>query len=381
MKDINRVNSWLPMMFVCSRCQKKYLDSDRVWVCNCGGALDLDFTPCFHVDLIEARPPTMWRYREALPVSEPVSFAEGFTPLVREVFKGIEVYLKLDYLFPSGSFKDRGASVMMSRVRELGFGEVVEDSSGNAGAAVAAYSAKAGIDCTIYVPESTGSGKLTQIASYGATVRRVSGSREDTSRAILEAVGSSYYASHIYNPYFIEGTKTFAFEVCEQLGWGVPDSVVVPVGHGSMLLGTYFGFKELLEAGVTDRMPRIIGVQSESCSPLAKAWMENLVDYVHVDPKPTVAEGISISEPVRAPQILEAVKETNGHILAVSEEEIISCLREAFRMGYYIEPTSATVLTALGDLSDLGVAVIPLTGTGLKATEKLGKFLEVSDYV
>jgi threonine synthase len=363
------------MSLICSVCGEEYSSNEPVWRCHCGGLLEVDFTPEFPIREIEARPPGLWRYREAIPVSVPVSFGEGFTPMVGETVGSVAVYLKLEYLFPSGSFKDRGASVMVSKIHELGISQVVEDSSGNAGAAVAAYCAKSGIGCDIYVPESTSQGKLTQIGAYGARLHRVSGSREDTSRAVLEAARATYYASHIYNPYFLEGTKTFAFEVAEQLGWRAPDCIVTPVGHGSMLLGSYIGFRELMEAGVTDILPRIIGVQSESCSPLSKAWETGADDFVPVLKKPTVAEGISIAEPVRAPQILNAVRETGGSIVSVSEDEIISGLKEAVGKGYYIEPTSATVLAALNGLDDLGTTVVPLTGIGLKATGKLGKLL------
>lgn len=336
----------------------------------------MEFSPEFLLEQIEKRQPNMWRYHEAIPVLNPVSFGEGFTPLVKERIHGRDVHLKLEYLFPSGSFKDRGASVLISKTNELGFNHVVEDSSGNAGVAIAAYSAKAGIICDIYVPEGTSPGKLTQISSYGANLHLVEGSREDTTRAAMEAAEKYYYASHIWNPYFHQGTKTISYEISEQLNWSTPDTVICPVGHGTLLLGAYLGFQELKNASIIDNFPRIIGVQTESCSPLAEAWKEGENDYVTIEKKDTLGEGISIAEPVRASQILKAVKQTGGEIIAVSEHEILSALRLMYRKGYYIEPTSATAVAGYNHLDDLGQTIIPLTGSGLKTTEKMGRILK-----
>ncbi|MEM9982561.1 MAG: pyridoxal-phosphate dependent enzyme, partial [Bacteroidota bacterium] len=159
-------------------------------------------------------------------------------------FDNFKIHLKLDFLFPTGSYKDRGASVMISKVKELGIDKVVQDSSGNAGASVAAYCAKAGIACDIYAPKCTSQAKLTQIKMYGATLHLIDGTREDTAQAALEAAQKSYYASHCWNPYFFQGTKTFAFEIAEQMGWKAPDTVILPAGNGTLLIGAYIGFRE-----------------------------------------------------------------------------------------------------------------------------------------
>jgi len=363
------------MSLLCSQCGEAYPNDKPIWRCNCGAVLNIKFSPGFPIETIKTRPPSMWRYEEAIPVSNPVSYGEGYTPIVKEKISGTDVLLKLEYLFPSGSFKDRGASVLISKARELGFKHVVEDSSGNAGAAIAAYSAKAGITCDIYVPEGTSPGKLTQISSYGANLCIVKGSREDTTKAAMVAAEQHYYASHIWNPYFLQGTKTFSYEVTEQLGWKAPDTVICPVGHGTLLLGAYFGFLELKEASIIDHLPRIIGVQTESCPPLAEAWRKGKNDYAKIEKKETLGEGISIAEPIRAPQILKAVRKTGGEVIMVSEHQILTALKSILRKGYYIEPTSATVVAGLNLLNDLGQTVIPLTGTGLKTTEKLGRLL------
>ena len=233
---------------ICESCHKKYLSSEPIWRCKCGGFLSLDFHARFPLEKIQKRKPTMWRYREALPIFHDkhiISFNEGFTPIVEEEFFGKKVLLKQDYLFPSGSFKDRGASVLVSKIKELGIKKVIEDSSGNAGAAIAAYCTKANIDCHIYVPEKTSAEKLSQIERYRAYLHKIPGTREDAAKAALHQAQTTYFASHYWNPYFFHGTKTFIFEIIEQLGWNTPDTLMLPVGNGTILYGSYIGLKEL----------------------------------------------------------------------------------------------------------------------------------------
>jgi len=309
----------------------------------------------------------MWRYREALPVEAEkhiVSFGEGFTPLISEDFFGKPVFLKLDYVFPSGSFKDRGASVLVSKIKELTIENVVEDSSGNAGAAIAMYCAKANVACDIYVPETTSAGKLEQIQHAGATLHKIPGSREDTTQAVWDVVQTTYYASHYWNPFFFQGTKTCAFEIVEQLGWRAPDAIITPVGNGTLLFGLFLGLQELLHESIIQKIPKIIGVQAANCSPLVDLWN-------HRTPKQrkkTIAEGIAIARPVRAPDIIHAVQETKGSLLSVTEHEITQALRETRRKGYYIEPTSAVAVAGISKFKQNknDVVVVPLTGHGLK---------------
>src|SRR5512138_2172501 len=257
----------------CLRCSTQYSTGSPRWKCDCGGLLELHFEPVFDLEKIRSRQPGLWRYREALPVDRDehiVSFDEGFTPLVPVRFGERQVLVKQDQLFPTGSYKDRGATVLISKIRELGIREVVEDSSGNAGCAVAAYCAAAAIDCHIYVPANTALGKLAQIQLYGARLNLIPGSREDTARAVLAAAETIYYASHSWNPYFFHGTKTWAFEVVEQLGWQAPDTVILPAGNGTLVIGAQLGFQELHQAGIITSLPRIVAVQSAACAPLAQ---------------------------------------------------------------------------------------------------------------
>jgi threonine synthase len=321
----------------------------------------------------------MWRYREAIPieVGEPVvTFEEGFTPLLEIEIGEKKVLVKQEQLSPTGSFKDRGASVLISKVKALGISKVVEDSSGNAGCAMAAYSAAAGIDCDIYVPASTSPGKLSQIQMYGAALNKIPGSRQDTANAVQEAAGKYYYASHYWNPFFNHGTKTIAFEVAEQLGWKAPDVMITTVGHGSQLLGAYLGFKELYHAGIIGKIPRLIGVQAVNCAPLYRAYREQLSAVPAVESIKTAAEGIAIASPLRGQQILEAAKSTGGEFLAVSEAEIKNALLEMCRKGYYIEPTSAAAVAGVKQYLETRslkdeIIVTLFTGSGLKAGNKM----------
>ncbi|MEE8421004.1 MAG: threonine synthase [Dehalococcoidales bacterium] len=368
---------------VCRRCRAAYpLDEPR-WQCDCGSVLDIEFRPVFDLARIRQRKPTLWRYREAIPIRNDaaiVSFDEGFTPLVPEDFDGRRVFIKQDQLFPTGSFKDRGASVLVSKLKELGIREVVEDSSGNAGAAIAAYCARAEINCRIFVPEKTSTAKMSQIQLYGAGLSRIAGTREDTAAAALKAARHTYYASHVWNPFFFQGTKTFAFEVCEQLGWKSPDAVVLPAGNGTLVIGAHIGFNELQDAGIIDKVPAIIAVQAENCAPLHKAFRENRAQIPLIEKRETIAEGIAIAAPVRGGQVIEAVRRSNGDFIVVSDSEIEQALREMGGRGYFIEPTAAAAIAGLKkylpESDPDGVIVSLVTGHGLKTTDKIRQILE-----
>lgn len=320
----------------------------------------------------------MWRYRESYPVLDDdsvVSFKEGITPLVQEFVYDRLVYIKIDYLFPTGSFKDRGASVLLSRIKELGIERILEDSSGNAGCAIAAYGAKAGITTDIYVPERTSYQKKAQLTCYGARVHVVPGNREATAAAALRKAESMYYAGHAWNPLFFHGTKSFAYEICEQLSWKAPDAVIIPTGNGTLLLGAYIGFSELLESGVIDHLPKLIAVQSKHCSPL--------YDYTDTDNSPrhktettaslqTVAEGIAIADPIRKHEMVEVVKKTGSKIITVDDTAVKEAYTDMGKRGYYIEPTSAVAIAGYKEYIKHGIKdriiVVPLTGSGLKSS-------------
>ena len=348
---------------------------------------------------------SLWRYREALPIPDDadiVTLGEGMTPLIPlNASADAEHYVKLDYLCPTGSYKDRGASVLLTHLKALGVEEVVEDSSGNAGAAIAAYSARAGIRCTIYCPASTSKGKLAQIAAYGAELRLVEGNRTATTGAVKDAAKTVCYASHNWHPFFLEGTKTLAFEIVEQLGGDVPAHVICPVGFGSIYLGLFIGFRELREAGVIKRVPRLLGVQPAVCCPIYNAYRKGepsggqaLAQQNKRDGKlgeeqalalknkgvvsrmvqtgTTLAEGITAELPVRAQMILDTIHYTNGAFTIVDDAAILASLETLATRGIYVEPTSAVVVKAYEKFRDAGIigageaTVSILTGIGLK---------------
>ena len=192
---------------------------------------------------------------------------------------------------------------------------MVEDSSGNAGCAIAAYAAKAGIRCEILVPANTSPGKLAQILFYGAELNRIPGSREDTAKAALKAADSTYYASHSWNPFFFQGTKTFAYEVWEQMGFRAPDALLLPAGNGTLFIGSFIGFRELMEAGLIGKIPRHIAIQAEKCAPLLKMFRDGLETIPPIDAGETIAEGVAIAAPVRGKEILDIVRQTGGEVV------------------------------------------------------------------
>jgi threonine synthase len=366
------------MRLRCLTTGEVYDSREPLWRSVSGGLLDLEFVPRFDPEMVQGREPTLWRYREVLPIQDArnfVSLGEPMTPLVPVEIGGRVVFVKQDHLFPTGSYKDRGAAVLVSKIRELGIRHVIEDSSGNAGSAVAAYCARAGVACEILVPEDTSPAKTTQIQSYGAKLVRVPGSREETAQAALARAEQVYYASHSWNPYFFQGTKTFAYEVCEQLGWRSPDSLVLPVGNGTLLLGASIGFEELRQAGIVDSVPRLIGVQSTQCAPLYHAHRAHLPRLPVITKRPTIAEGIAIAEPVRGMQILDAVIRSGGDILAVDEEAVLTALSDMIRQGFYIEPTSAATIAGvsayLATAAPSEIVVTLFSGHGLKAGSAL----------
>ena len=368
------------MHYYCNICGKKYSSNELVWRCSCSNFLILKTKGVLKKDDIFNERYSLWRYEKALPVKlddSTVTLQEGFTPLAKVNWKGIQNYFKVDYLMPSGSFKDRGTVLLINYLKNLGVKKIVEDSSGNAGASVAAYSAASGIECDIFVPESTSRGKLVQIRLYGAKINLVQGSRDQVAQTAIEKSKKEedvFYASHNWHPMFIEGTKTMAFEIWEQLGFDIPDNIVAPVGGGSSILGLYRGFEELLQAGEISRIPKLFGIQAENCSPLYSMFNKANKEFIA---SPTVAEGIALQKPIKASAIIENIKASQGDVEIVTEKEIVDALTHAASIGYYIEPTTAAALAGLsrlysfGKISEKETTVTILTGNGLKASDKI----------
>ncbi|MBT2481291.1 threonine synthase [Streptomyces sp. ISL-94] len=342
------------------------------WCCPvCGGPWDLDFTPDPASPLEPAAGPnSLWRYGAALPLpgAFSVTMSEGNTPLVP---LGERIHAKLDYLMPTLSFKDRGAVMLAELARRLRPERVVADSSGNAGTAVAAYCARAGLSCEVFVPEGTSAKKTGQMRAHGAAVRVIPGDREATAQAArAEAdLPGVFYASHVFNPYFLHGTKTYVYEVWEELGGRLPEALVVPVGNGTLLLGAALAVEELARRGV--RPPALIAVQAEAVALLAAAFAEGAEDAGPVPQLPTVAEGIAIPAPPRARQILAAVRKSGGTFLMVSDDRLREAQRDLARRGFFVEPTAAACWAAVGPAAPTDplqgrTAVLPLCGAGAK---------------
>jgi threonine synthase len=327
---------------------------------------------------------SLWRYRAALPVfvKHPVSLGEGCTPLVERTWQGAAVLFKLEWFSPTGSFKDRGASVMISILREQGIRHVLEDSSGNGGAAIAAYAAAAGLQAKILAPASTDSSKTVQMRAYGAEVELVAGTREETAEEASRQATQLFYAGHNWQPFFLQGTKTLAYELWEDLGFREPDNIIIPTGAGSNVLGCDIGFGELLRRGEVTRLPRIFAVQPERCAPIHASFAAEVEEPVAIRALPTIAEGTAIVRPVRLREVLEAIRRSGGATVTVTEEEIVAGLRElATAHGLHAEPTSAAAAAALTKLIAVGTirrgetTVVLLTGSGLKAAQSIGALL------
>jgi threonine synthase len=306
----------------------------------------------------------VWRYRADLAIDgEPITLGEGATPLVRYG----RFLLKLEGFAPTGSFKDRGAATAITAARALGARLVIEDSSGNAGTAIAAYAAAAGIAARVFAPDDIVPAKARAIQALGAELIRISGPRAAVTEAAVAAAREAYDAGHARDDAFLEGTKTIAFELYEELGGQLTD-VVMPVGQGTVLIGMAAGFADLVAAGLLERPPRLHGAQSEACAPLVRgATVGRPAPVVR---QPSIADGVRIPEPTRAERSYAAVRYSGGRWIAVSEEAIEHAWRIAAHDGLLMEPTSAVALAAAAKLGLPKDSVIIITGSGLKAVDR-----------
>ncbi|MFW6266578.1 MAG: pyridoxal-phosphate dependent enzyme [Halanaerobiales bacterium] len=325
--------------FECRQCGKTYNPGDLRYRCDCGGLFALK--------------------GNVKPESKNLTLGEGNTPLLKKHWKGKEVYFKMEYMMPTGSFKDRGAAFMIDRLNDYGVDEIIEDSSGNAGAAIAAYAAAVNMKCHIFIPEKTSDGKISQISAYGAKISKVPGDRDKVSKEVKKLAGDIYYASHIYNPFFFAGISTLALELKHL---SEDDIILVPVGNGTMLLGLYYGFKKM------GKLPRLIAVQAANCSPVYNYYHNISVNNCDK----TKAEGIAVGDPPRKKEIIKAVKNSGGMVISVTEKEINEALSQLSSMGYYVETTAGVapagfeVLHSKINIEKGQRVVIPLTGSGLK---------------
>ena len=370
--------------FHCPACGRVYTADRPLWRCDCGGHLNLAASRGMARGDIVAGENSLWRYAAALALRGPprISLGEGWTPLVMRDWQAADVFFKLESQMPTGSFKDRGTAVMLNHLIEVGVGAIHEDSSGNAGASIATYAAACGLPCRIYVPADAPRGKLVQIAVAGADVRRIPGSRQAVADAAIAASEESFYASHNWQPFFIEGTKTLAFELWEQLGFRIPDNILVPTGYGSNILGLDRGFDELERSGAIKARPRLFAIQAANCAAFGAAWSAGRDEFVPFPSRPTIADGIASPRPVRIAEVLGALRRSKGGVIAVAEEEIAPALIALGQLGLFVEPTAAAAGAALtrmlgdGTIEPRQTTVVVLTGSGLKAADRIGELLE-----
>jgi len=360
--------------FVCSNCRRPYPSVGFPHRCReCGGLFEFSGSLPYSPRPVGSPAEVPFaRYRDTfpLPTDAPlVSLGEGGTPLIAFDLGGRKVHFKCEHLNPTGSFKDRGSSILVSALAAARVRQAVEDSSGNAGASFAAYAARAGIQARVFVPASASGPKLAQISTYGAETRAIRGPRSAAAEAVLREVeAGAVYASHAYNPIGLAGMATLAFELFEQLS-RPPGAVILPVGQGTLLLGGDLGFKALVAAGVVDHGPQWIAVQARACAPLWAVFSAGAAGLGWTSERETMAEGIRILQPLRGDAVLAAVEASGGRVVAVEEDEISEGRDALSRIGLYVEPTSAVVWPALlGVLEELpDPVVVILTGSGFKS--------------
>ena len=364
----------------CPQCTREYSASDLHFRCACGGLFELTTsTVGFDPSAIETHEPSLLRYRHALPkclhkTLAAISLGEGWTKAVPLSPGKPRVLVKMDHLMPTMSFKDRGAVLLVAAAMHAGAERIVQDSSGNAGHAVAVYAARAKIPCEIFVPAGTSPEKIQLMEAAQAVAHVVPGTREDTADATLAAAETpgTFYASHVYNPLFYEGTKTYVYELFEQLEGALPDNLIVPVGNGTLLLGLARALDELAAAGLLKSTPRIVAVQAARCAPIAAAFAAGRDTVEPTRNLGTAAEGIAIARPLRGPAILAALRRYHGCVLTADEDELFAQHAQLAAAGFHVEITTAATFAAFDAhrTALTGSCVLPICGAGLKSGRK-----------
>ncbi len=370
----------------CIECHRKYSETEVIYTCTCGGLLDVvyDYSDIQITKKDLKGSLSVWKYRALLPVSrKPISLKEGGTPLypVERLAKDIdmkEVYVKHEGMNPTGSFKDRGMTVGVTKALELNMKTVACASTGNTSASLAVYGARAGVPAVVLLPSGkVALGKLAQALMHGAKVLSIRGNFDDALklvRALCDREG--FYLLNSVNPYRLEGQKTIAFEIADQLGWQAPDRLILPVGNAGNISAIYKGFRELKDLGFINNVPKMTGIQAEGACPVVAA-IKNNESMITPEARPeTVATAIRIGNPVNAAKALAAIRESGGTAETVSDDEIIRAQHELASLeGIGVEPASASSIAGLRKLVDLGIidtdekVVCVTTGHLLKDSE------------
>jgi threonine synthase len=385
--------------YACDRCGARAGLGRAENLCrDCGGLLeiryDLSKVPAgLRARAAGARAENMWRWRDLLPVdaaTAPVSLGEGDTPLLAagglsERLGLRRLWLKNDTLMPTGSFKDRGFSLAVTVARQLGIRRAFTYSSGNAGASLAAYAARAGMDAAVLVEYLASAVKVAAIRGYGAQVISLRFRSSAEIFGALEAIeGQAPYSFvNFINPVRHEAMKTYAYEICEALGWRAPDVMLHPIGTGGGLYGAWKGFRELRELGWIDRLPRMIGVQPRACAPIVAAVERgDTLARPAGDPAATIAQSIAADAPIgQGERVLRAIRESGGTAVAVSDSQLADAMRLLGREGILAEPSAASSLAGLAECLRAGTvapgseAVCVITGSALKQPAELASLL------
>ena len=371
----------------CVKCGKTYEAAPNLTNCTCGGILDIIYdydyikTTLTKEKLAQRSDNTMWRYRELLPVEETTQappLRVGWSPLYEAKALAAQLgikklYVKDDGINPTASLKDRASSMAVAKAMEAGAQVIACSSTGNAASSLAGNAAAAGLKTYIFVPSRAPKGKVAQLMTFGATVISVQGSYEDTfelSKAAIEKWGW-YNRNAAINPYLSEGKKTVGLEIMEQLGWVVPDYIAISVGDGCTIAGLWKGLKDLYAIGFIDRLPRLISAQAEGCCPLNRAIATG--EDWHPMEENTLADSIAVGVPRNADKALMAIRESNGLVVNVSDQEIMAAQKLLGRTcGVFGEPAGVTGAAGLKKLCEQGkisadaTVVSVVTGNGLK---------------
>ncbi|MDR3146099.1 MAG: threonine synthase [Treponema sp.] len=379
---------------VCPKCEKTYDYREIQHLCQCGSPLLAEYDLERAAELadpgaIKNRPATLWRYRELLPVLEDahiVSLGEGWTPLtplpaIAGKYAFGKLYMKDEGLIPTGTFKARGAAVGVSKAKELGVREVAMPTNGNAGAAWAAYAARAGIKTHILMPEDAPPITRKESAAAGARLYLVRGLISDCGKILSRSIPAHgwYDAGTLKEPYRVEGKKTMGYEIVEQLGWRVPDVIAYPTGGGVGIIGIDKALKEMSRLGwIGDKLPRLVAVQAEGCAPIVEAYRKKAAESEFFPNSRTLAFGINVPKALGDFLVLEALYQTEGCAVAVSETEITNALLELASLeGAFVCPEGAAVLAGLKNLRAANwlkageTAVLLNTGAGIKYPDTL----------
>ncbi len=360
----------------CLRCRSKHELNEVLFKCSCGGPLDIkyDYKKVRQraKNLRKDRIVSHWKYEAFYPVrrNDAVSLGEGGTPLLKSLVKyDCELFFKNEGTNPTGSFKDRGSSIEITRALQTGAREVVCATTGNMGASVAAYSSKAGIKSFVFAPRGTSPKKISKIKAYGGEMRIFGDTYGDALRAAeSKSRFNGYYVVGDYQ-FRREGQKSVGFEIIDQLEWKAPDYVIVPMGNGNLICAVWKAMKELKICGLVKKLPRLVGVQAKGCDPIVRAFLFG-GEIKPVRPK-TIADAVACGDPIEGPEALSALKESKGAAIAVPDKEMLSSVRMLKKEGLSAEPAAASSLAAFLNLYKEGIfggrkVVALITGNGLK---------------